>query len=195
KEEMIPETESLYVRNLTPLFEENSDCVGWINIPDTTVDYPVMHTPEEPEKYLRLNFYKEFSYSGVPFIDARCRLDSDNVFIYGHNMKNGTMFSDIMNYTIYEYCQDNPIIVLETTDGYREYTVCAVLYTDTTDSWFSFIDAENEDDFNNRIAFMKKESLHDLGVTPEYGQSLITLSTCDNTDDSMRLLVIAVDIN
>lgn len=86
-------TQSL--RNLTPLFEQNADCLGWICIPDTSVNYPVMHTPQEPEKYLRRNFESEYSVSGVPFLEGTSLLNDTNLIIYGHNMKNGTMFSDV----------------------------------------------------------------------------------------------------
>lgn len=86
------------LRDLSALFAENSECIGWLCIPDTAIDYPVMHTPKNPQKYLRRNFYGEYSQSGVPFLDYRCSLDSGDLLIYGHNMKNGTMFSDLRKY-------------------------------------------------------------------------------------------------
>ena len=86
-------------RNLAPLFEQNSECIGWICIPDTEVDYPVMYTSEQPQKYLRLDFYGQYSVSGVPFLEGRCSLEGDHLIIYGHNMKNGTMFGSLKQYT------------------------------------------------------------------------------------------------
>ena len=83
-------------RDLSKLFALNSECIGWISIPGTAVDYPVMHTPDNPQKYLHKNFYSEYSQSGVPFLDGRCDADSDNLIVYGHNMKNGTMFFAIL---------------------------------------------------------------------------------------------------
>lgn len=91
------EPEPAHKRDLAPLFAQNSDCVGWLCIPDTVVDYPVMHTPENPQKYLRRNFYGEYSQSGTPFLDSRCGMDSDNLIIYGHNMRNDTMFGSLQN--------------------------------------------------------------------------------------------------
>lgn len=76
------------------LISQNSDCIGWITIDNTAVDYPVMHTPEWPQKYLRMNFYQQYSDSGVPFLDYRCTLESDNFIIFGHNMRNGTTYGE-----------------------------------------------------------------------------------------------------
>ncbi len=93
------EPEAAHKRNIPALTEENPDCVGWLSIDGTAVDYPVMHTPDEPQRYLRLDFYGSYSASGVPFLDGRCSLGSSNRIIYGHNMKNGTMFSSLKGYT------------------------------------------------------------------------------------------------
>jgi sortase B len=66
----------VFTRNLTPLFEKNADCIGWVYIESTAVDYPVMRTPSEPQRYLRLNFDKEYSIAGVPFLKNKCTMDS-----------------------------------------------------------------------------------------------------------------------
>ena len=84
-------------RNLDPLFEKNAECIGWLCIEGTNINYPVMHTPSNPQKYLRKNFEGEYSQSGVPFLDARCSVNCGTAIIYGHNMKNGTQFSDLKN--------------------------------------------------------------------------------------------------
>ena len=80
-----PQEQKQSSRNLTPLFELNGDCIGWICIPNTAVNYPVMFTPEEPQKYLRKNFEGEYSVSGVPFLDGNSTPECDNLIIYGHN--------------------------------------------------------------------------------------------------------------
>lgn len=80
------------LRDLSELFTQNGDCIGWLCIPDTEINYPVMHTPKNPQKYLRRNFYGEYSQSGVPFLDYRCDLQSDCLIIYGHNMKTARCF-------------------------------------------------------------------------------------------------------
>ncbi len=159
------------LRDLSPLSQQNSECIGWLCIPDTAVNYPVMHTPENPQKYLRMNFYGEYSQSGVPFLDYRCSLDSGNLLIYGHNMKNGTMFSELTNYTDSSFCSDHPTIEFQTADGLFRYTVSEVKITDTSDKWYEDIGDE---------LFEEKRRL--------------VLSTCYG-DGSGRLLIIATEEN
>ena len=152
-------------QNLSKLFAMNADCIGWLCIPGTAVDYPVMHTPENPQKYLRRNFYGEYSQSGVPFLDGRCSLDCDNLIIYGHNMKNGTMFSDLKRYDGQSFRSEHPIIELVTAGGKQIYTVSDIRITDTSDKWYS-------------------------EINPKSGRFL-TLSTCYGNSKNGRLLVIA----
>ena len=88
------------VRSLAPLFAQNSDCIGWLSIPDTQLNYPVMYTPESPQKYLRRNFDGGYSQSGIPFLDYRCDTGCTNRMIYGHNMKNRTMFGTLIHLSL-----------------------------------------------------------------------------------------------
>lgn len=104
-------------RNIQALIAENSDCIGWLSIDGTNISYPVMHTPEEPQKYLRRNFYGKYSQSGVPFLDGRCSTDGGNLIIYGHNMKNGTMFADLKKYLNTDFLNTHRTVGLETADG------------------------------------------------------------------------------
>lgn len=158
------------LRDLSPLFEQNSECIGWLCIPDTAVNYPVMHTPRNPQKYLRTNFYGEYSQSGVPFLDYRCSLDSGNLLIYGHNMKNGTMFGELKNYTDSSFCAEHPTIEFQTADGLFRYTVSEVRITDTSDQWYE-----------------------DIGSGLFEGKRYLVLSTCYG-GGSGRLLIIATEI-
>ena len=182
------------VRDLSGLFSQNGDCIGWLCIPDTAVNYPVMHTPENPQKYLRRSFYGEYSQSGVPFLDRRCGLNSDNLIIYGHNMKNGTMFSSLRNYTDPAFCAAHPVIEFQTADGAEPYTVFTVAAVQKTDTWYSFIHAADSTDFTEQTAAFLQQSLYDTGVTPVYGQQLITLSTCYGSGKNGRLIVAAVKL-
>ena len=182
------------VRDLSGLFAQNSDCIGWLCIPGTAVNYPVMHTPENPQKYLRRSFYGEYSQSGVPFLDRRCGLDSDNLIIYGHNMKDGTMFSSLRNYTDPAFCAAHPVIEFQTSDGADQYTVFAVAAVQKTDAWYSFIHAADGADFSKQTAAILQKSLYDTGVTPVYGQQIITLSTCYGSGKNGRLIVAAVKL-
>ena len=154
-------------RNIQALIEENADCVGWLSIDGTNISYPVMHTPSDPQKYLRRNFYGKYSQSGVPFLDGRCDLQSTNLIIYGHNMKNGTMFSDLKRYVDREFLNAHRTVKFETVDGSRYYTVTEVLKTNTSNAWYD-------------------------RITAEYGRRLI-LSTCYGSGKDGRLLIIAAE--
>ena len=154
-------------RNIQALITENADCIGWLSIDGTNISYPVMHTPSDPQKYLRRNFYGKYSQSGVPFIDGRCSLQSTNLIIYGHNMKNGTMFSDLKRYVDRDFLNAHRTVKFETVDGIRCFTVTEILRTDITDAWYDRIAAEG-------------------------GRQLI-LSTCYGSGKDGRLLIIAVE--
>lgn len=129
--------------NLKELLKPNSDCTGWIYIPGTSVNYPVMHTPANPQKYLRRDFYGNYSQSGVPFLDARCDLESTDLIIYGHNMRNGTMFSELKNYTNADFRKTHPIIEFETANGIYKFNVIDVKITDTADKKYNEIYSSN----------------------------------------------------
>lgn len=184
--------EAAELRDLAPLFAQNSDCMGWLCVPGTQINYPVMHTPEEPQKYLRRSFYGEYSQSGVPFLDYRCSLDSDNLIIYGHNMKNGTMFGELKNYLDEEFRLAHPVIELQTEGGLEYYTVFAVAVVEKSDPWYSFIDAPGSEGFAGQVAAILQKSLYDTGAAPVFGQQIITLSTCYGSSKDGRLLVIGV---
>lgn len=152
-------------RNLKALFNQNSDCIGWIYIPDTSVNYPVMHTPANPQKYLRRDFYGNYSQSGVPFLDSRCDLESTDLIIYGHNMRNGTMFSELKNYANADFRKKHPIIEFETANGIYKFNFINVKITDTADKKYNEIYSENG--------------------------RFLTLSTCYGNRKSDRILVTA----
>ena len=151
--------------NIQALIAENADCIGWLSIDGTNISYPVMHTPSDSQKYLRRNFYGKYSQSGVPFLDGRCNLQSTNLIIYGHNMKNGTMFADLKKYVDRDFLNAHRTVKFETMDGIRYFTVTKVLKTNTSDAWYDRIAAED-------------------------GRHLI-LSTCYGSGKDGRLLIIA----
>lgn len=153
--------------NIQALITENADCIGWLSIDGTNISYPVMHTPSDPQKYLRRNFYGKYSQSGVPFLDGRCDLQSTNLIIYGHNMKNGTMFSDLKRYVDRDFLNAHRTVKFETTDGVQTFTVAEVLKTNTSDAWYDRIAAEDS-------------------------RQLI-LSTCYGSGKDGRLLIIAAE--
>ena len=154
-------------RNIQALITENADCIGWLSIDGTNISYPVMHTSSDPQKYLRRNFYGKYSQSGVPFLDGRCDLQSSNLIIYGHNMKNGTMFSELKKYVNRDFLNAHRTVKFETADGVQTFTVAEVLKTNTADPWYD-------------------------RITCEDGRQLI-LSTCYGSGKDGRLLIIAAE--
>lgn len=179
------------------LRRENADCIAWLTIPGTDFAYPVMHTPEDPQYYLRRGFDKEEMQHGVPFLDARCTLESDNLIIYGHNMGDGSVFALLHKYRDKDFLEEHPTIYLTTANGIREYQVTAVLqaaesYSPQSWSIFSSLNMDMEEwaDLAENLA---ARTLVDTEVTPQFGKGLLTLSTCENAEGSRRLVVVAAE--
>lgn len=166
-EQAEPTEEPAAERNIPALIAANTDCIGWLSIDGTNISYPVMYTPHDPQKYLRRNFYGKYSQSGVPFLDGRCDLQSTNLIIYGHNMRNGTMFSDLKKYVDRDFLNAHRTVKFETTDGVQTFIVTEALKTNTSDAWYDRIAAED-------------------------GRQLI-LSTCYGSGKDGRLLIIAAE--
>lgn len=191
------ETEPVILTQYASVYEQNPDLFGWICIEDTVLDYPVMHTPDDPEKYLHLSFAGESSTAGTPFMDAKCGIDSDNYIIYGHNKKDGTMFREILQYADKSYWQEHPVIRFDTLYEQGEYEVLAAFYDrvyyadENCFKFYRFIKAADKADYDNAIQNYKEKSLYDTGVTAEYGDKLITLVTCSYHEENGRFVVVA----
>lgn len=176
------------------LKEENGECIGWVSISGTGIDYPLMHSPAEPEKYLSKNFYGQKSASGVPFLDARCDLqNSDNLIIYGHRMKNGTMFSILKKYRKQSFWKEHPSVTVEFEDGKHSFFVFAVMTTDKLDTWYRFVRYLNEDEYDLMMQYAKNHSLYDTGAVPQYGTRLVSLSSCYGSGKDGRIIVIGME--
>lgn len=195
--ESTQESAPVILEKYAPLYAQNEEMAGWICIEDTKLNYPVMHTPDDPEKYLHTNFEGEYSYPGVPFIDAACNADSDNLLIYGHNMPNGSMFRSLMKYQEKTFWEAHPVIVFNTLYEEQEFEVLAAFYdrvyykTENCFKFYQFIDAENEEDYDFAIAQFKDKALYDTGIDARYGDQLITLVTCAYHTDNGRFVVVA----
>lgn len=191
------ETQPTILPQYAELYAQNPEMFGWLRIDDTVINYPVMHTPDEPEKYLHTNFEGEYSYPGIPFVDANCTTDSDNLLIYGHNMPNGSMFRTLLKYQEKSYWEKHPTITFNTLYEEQEYEVLAAFYdrvyykTETCFKFYQFIDAEDEADFDDAISQFKAKALYDTGVEASYGDKLITLVTCAYHTDNGRFVVVA----
>lgn len=187
-------------KKFAELYKENPDFVGWITIPDTKVDYPVMQSMEENEYYIHRNFQQEWDDSGLPFLDFRCSFTepTDNMLIYGHNMKAGTMFSGIISYDSQEFYDAHKTFTFNTIDGDGEYEVIAAFYsqiyseTDTGSfKYYQFFDAASEEEFNAYVEQAKALTPYEIQATAQYGDSLITLSTCAYHTEDGRFAVVA----
>lgn len=176
------------------LMELNYDCIGWLSINDTKVNYPVMQSKDDPEKYRHLNFYKEQSSSGLPYMDARCDLDSTNIIIYGRNMLNGSQFGCLDKYKNRDYLEKHQMIQLELKDGVKKYIVFAVLETNNKDRWYDFISAADFNDYEYETIKLCERATLVNDKSPYSSQSLLTLSTEYGLSGRDRILVIAKEV-
>ena len=205
--EMGKEALSMYVevdgkmilRKYSQLYADNTDFIGWLYIPGTKVGYPVMYTPEDEEFYLRKNYDKEYSTAGSLFVSKYSDVvkPTDNVVIYGHNMKAGTMFHDLLNYQDESYYQEHKTVVFNTIYGNAEYEIIAAFQTnikeveDTSFKYYQFFDADTAAEFDEYVNNCKALTPYDIPVTAKYGDKLITLSTCSYHTDEGRYVVVA----
>lgn len=195
EKEILPQYEELY--------QENQDLVGWIKIDDTPINYPVMQTFGDPTFYIHKDWNKNESQTGLPLIDGRCTLESENIIIYSHNMKNGTMFGSLKRYNEKSFYDEHQIIKFDTIYEEAEYQVIAVLlaqvYYDEEPKegefvYYDYVELDSKEQFQEYIDQVKELSLYETGVTAEYGDSLITLCTCNYHIKDGRLLVVAKKI-
>lgn len=179
------------------LYRENSDMVGWLSIEDMKIDYPVMQC-EDDEYYLHHDFERKDSKYGCLYVRERADLEEGtNFIIYGHNMKDGSMFGDLDLYREEDFYREHSKIAFDTL--YEEYTyeIVAVflsqIYGENDDvfKYYQFYEAETEEEFNDFYDNIKEMSLYDTGVEAEYGDTFLTLSTCAYHVNNGRLAVVA----
>ncbi len=188
--EILEEYQTLYIKN--------KSLAGWIRIPDTEIDYPVMQTRNN-DYYLNHDFEQNEDNNGSLFIDAACSIwpRSENLIIYGHNMKSGKMFGTLDKYKDEEYFKKHPVIEFDTIyeDGEYQimYAFSEVVHesSEVTFKYYQFINADSEQEYDSNMRAMAEMSLYDTGVTSRFGDELITLSTCDYEEGSERFAVVA----
>ena len=180
------------------LRDKNSDFIGWISIDGTNLDFPVMYAPTNKDFYLRHDFNKEYSIYGVPYLDEKTTLganaESDNLIIYGHNMKTGTIFGCLTGYKKVDYYQQHPYIEFDTVYGDAQYEVFAAfaidVVNDTSFVYNQYVDMD-EESYNAYVEEVCRRSDVDTGIRPAYGEQLLTLSTCEYSTDNGRFVVVA----
>ena len=181
------------------VYEKNNDLVGWIKIKNTNIDYPVMQTPEEEEYYIHRDFYGEYSSAGTLFVDLESNVQkpSDNILIYGHNMKTGKMFHDLLKYENESFYKNHKYIQFDTIYGNGTYEVIAAfrthILTEKEDGfrYYQFFNAEDKSAFNQYVSGCKALTGYTIDTDASYGDSLLTLSTCAYHTDNGRFVVVA----
>lgn len=195
------ETESHEPKTILPqyqkVYEENPDTVGWVTIEGTKINYPVMQT-DPYDYYIDKDFKHQSSEWGVPFVGYGCNLESEHnhVVIYGHHMIDGSMFSALEYYKNPAFYKDHKYITFNTL--YEEqtyeivYAVKTVVYTanDPFPYW-TYTNLSNRTAYQQFITLAEKYQLYDTGIEPEFGDSFLTLSTCEYSQKNGRMLVIA----
>lgn len=184
------------------LHNQNPDMVGWIQIEGSKINYPVMQTTEDNANYyLYKDFDKEQSVRGSIYAAEICDVfePSDNITLFGHNMKDGSMFAYLGNYYQKSAWENNPMIFFDTLTESHVYKIFAVFKTSGTDNvgfaYHLMADAKDEAEFNKFVATCKELAFYDTGITPVYGDKLLCLSTCEYTIDNGRFVVAAVRIS
>lgn len=197
-------TETERMKILKELQKENSDIVAWIEIEDSKINYPVLQG-EDNDYYMTHTCKKEYSKDGSLFLDKNYdwKKPSTNLLIYGHNnIGSKEMFVDLMKYEDEEYYNSHKTIRFTTAEEDAEYEIIAVFksrvyYKSETDvfRYYFFIDAENEQEFNEYVQNSKEASLYNIEATAQYGDQLLTLSTCSYHTEDGRFAVVARKIN
>lgn len=194
-------TEPTILPEYQELYNLNNHLVGWITIPDTKIDYPVVQSPDKPDFYLNHDYGKKWSAAGCIYAREECDIftPSDNITLYGHHMKNGSMFAQLDKYKKKSFWQDHQLFYFDTLYERHTYQVFAVFKTTANlgegFTYHLFDDAANKEEFDAFIAQVHKLQFYNTGVTAEYGDKLLTLSTCEYTQDNGRFVVVAKRIS
>ena len=183
-------------------FEEYPDLVAWLHVPDTVISYPVMWTPGDETYYLYRNYDGTENQNGSLLLDTDSSLDplTTNLIIHGHDMRSGAMFGNLTDYADETYCEQHKEMLLFTADCERKYEVIATFYSqvyrkkDTVFKFYQFFQADTEEEFNYFYDNIMDLALFDTGVTAEFGDRFITLSTCSSHVENGRFVVVAKEV-
>lgn len=180
------------------LQEQNADIVGWLEIENTNMNYPVLQGTDN-RYYMTHNYKKESSKNGSIFLDANYNwnIPSNNLLIYGHNLGNGMMFQELLKYEKESFYQEHPVIRFTTAEEDAEYEIISVfksrVYYKSEKNvfrYYYFINSESEEEYNQFVKNVKNASLYPIDATANYGDQLITLSTCSYYVDDGRFAVV-----
>ena len=183
------------------LYAENSDTIGWLKIDGMTIDYVVMQAPDEINKYLRHDFYGKDSTRGCLFVDEYCDiLSSDNLIIYGHNMKDNSMFGSLMYYVSEDFYKQHKLISFDTIYEKQTYEIVAAIKTELVPEgsdgfkYYEYTGSGDENSFNDYVKFIEENRLYDTDAELSPGDKILTLSTCAYHAEDGRFIVVAKKI-
>lgn len=200
--EVISAQEPEILGQFEELYGKNSDLTGWLSIPGTKIDYPVMQSSDN-EYYLHHNFYGAKDKYGCLFVKDFADVDTPgtNIVIYGHNMKDGSMFGTLDEYMSEAFYKEHRFVYFDTLYEKRVYEIMAVFLSQVYDSdddvfkYYEFYQADTEDEFQYFYENVKSMALYDTGVTAGFGDTFITLSTCAYHVPDGRLAAVAKRIS
>lgn len=179
------------------LYEENNDLAGWLTIEGMKIDYPVMQSGDD-EYYLHHDFYGKDSKYGCLYVKEQADLDTGtNFIIYGHNMKDGSMFGDLDLYLKESFYKEHSTVSFDTLYEERTYEIVAVFRSqvynteDDVFKYYQFYEADTQEEFEDFYNNIKELSLYDTGVEAKAGDTFLTLSTCAYHVQDGRLVVVA----
>lgn len=195
----VTEEKSEKMLKLEELQKENNEIIGWLEIEGTNINYPVLQGTDN-EFYMKNNYKKEKSKDGSIFLDKSYNWDipSSNLLLYGHNNKNGIMFQDLLKYKNEDFYKEHTKIKFTTNKEDNVYEIISVFYSrvyykseKNVFRYYYFVNANNEQEYNDFVNNAKKSSIYDTGVNANYGDQLLTLSTCEYSQEDGRFVVVA----
>lgn len=188
--DILPEYKALYA--------ENPDTIGWLRIDGTGIDNVVMYAPDEIDKYLHTDFYGNYSYRGCLFVDEYCDiLSSDNLIIYGHNMKDYSMFGSLMYYVSEDFYRQHKLISFDTIYEKQTYEIVAAIKTELVPEgsdgfkYYEYTGSGDEASFSEYVKFIEENKLYDTDAELSPGDKILTLSTCAYHSEDGRFIVVA----
>ena len=194
------EGESSNKYNLENIAKINSDVVGWIKIENTNIDYPVM---QNGDYYLHRNIYKNYSSHGTPYLVEYCNIQySDNLIIYGHHMNDNSMFAQLDDYKKHSFYENHKYIKFysyyngKTIEKTYEVAIAfkTVVYSDKGFKYYNYTNFSDVQELNDFIENCRKLEFYNTGIDINYGDKLITLSTCEYSQKNGRIVVVAKQI-